>query len=315
MVQLMPTAYVSSLTYKRPEGVVELLDGLLQLELPDDWDVRFLIVDNDPEESARIVVENANASFDGKLFYVGEKTPGIPAARNCALKVAMDDGATLLLFLDDDEVPQPDWLKKLLWHWQRTGAVLIGGPIRRTLPSERISLGQWVLGRSLIARRRLGEWRAQRASPDSQIIYTGNWLCQLSIVEDHGLWFDTSLQFTGGSDAAFYFETLRKGLPVGWCADAVASEPIPSERLSVGYIYGRGKAQGMVMAGLKPKSRLATFATQMPRGALGVGLMIVPVLGIASFATGLYLLGSAAGHFAHRRGQSSALYERPEAAL
>lgn len=49
------TVVVAALTYKRPEMLARLLESLLTLEHPAGWDVRFLIVDNDPEASARSI--------------------------------------------------------------------------------------------------------------------------------------------------------------------------------------------------------------------------------------------------------------------
>lgn len=304
--------YVAALTYKRPEGVSELLEGWLRLRRPAGCEVRFLLVDNDPEGSAGMVAEGAMAGFGGHLHYIVEPEPGIPAARNRALRETMGRGGTLLCFLDDDETPDPDWLVEMISHWRRTGAVLIGGPLRRTLSGAPRSPLHSFFARSLVARRTLAERRAAKAAEAGKPVpvYTSNWMCELSVMRERGFWFEGSMRFSGGSDVAFYRAVCRQGLPTSWCATAIVSEPIEADRLTIGYQFRRSRDQGIVMARLQGKPRPRLYAEQLPRAAAGIVLMAVPLLGLASFAAGLHLLASAAGHIAATRGKESALYAR-----
>lgn len=313
---MAPIVYVAVLSYKRPDAVPGLLEGLASLRVPDGWETHFLIVDNDAEESARAPVEAAMAGFGGRLSYVVEPEPGIPAARNRALREGLDAGAELLCFIDDDERPDPDWLAELIEHRRRTGALLIGGPLRRSLPAQGGTLFQRLFGRSLIARRRIAELRAaRRAAAGKPVpVYTSNWMCDLSLVRDRGLWFDGGMIQSGGSDAAFYLAAREQGAATSWCASAIVSEPISLERMTIGYQFGRSRAQGIVSARLHGKTAPSIFAEQAPRALAGMMLMAVPLIGIASFATGLHLVAAAAGHFAYLRGKQSALYARREAA-
>src|SRR6478752_2628455 len=54
--------------------------------------------------------------------------PGLAVARNCALERA---GAEIIAFLDDDAIPEPEWLGRLASHWRGAPADLatIGGAI------------------------------------------------------------------------------------------------------------------------------------------------------------------------------------------
>ncbi|RHW18377.1 glycosyltransferase [Sphingomonas gilva] len=309
---MKPIVYVAALTYKRPEDVAQLLRGCSRLALPEDWEVRFLIVDNDPQGSARALVEREAPAFG----YVVEPEPGIPAARNRALREGLAGGGRLLCFLDDDETPERGWLREMIAHWERTGAALIGGPLRRTMPRDALPAWRRLFARSLIARRSLAEKRAERdaAAGRPVPVNTSNWLCELAIVRDHDLWFDSAMRYSGGSDAAFYRAVRDAGLAVSWCPTAIVSEPITADRLSIRYQFGRSRAQGIVMAALRDLPAARVLLEQLPRAAAGLALMVVPVIGIASFAAGLHLLGAAAGHVAHLRGRTSALYARREAA-
>lgn len=313
---MTPVVYVAALTYKRPDGVKDLLAGLNALDRPAGWDVVFLIVDNDSQGSAGSVVRQARTAFDGRLDYVIEEQAGIPAARNRALREAIAAGAARLCFIDDDETPASDWLTELMAHCDKSGAVLIGGPLERRLSGTPRSLVHRIFARSLVARRRLANavaglrGRLGRPVP----VYTSNWLCDLAIVRDGGLFFDETMRFSGGSDAAFYRAVRDRGLPTSWCPTAIVSEPIAQERLSIRYQFRRSRDQGMVRASLEKRRSGDLLLRQLPRLSAGAALMVLPVLGVASFSAGLHLIGSSLGQIAHLRGGASTLYARASAA-
>lgn len=301
--------YVSSLTYKRPDAVAKLLAGLQSLDRPAGWQVRFLIVDNDPAGSARGPAEAAQAAFGGALEYVIEPDPGIPAARNRALKTAHKAEATLLCFLDDDETPETNWLTELVDCWERESAALIGGPVRRRLPEKPLSIRQKFIGRSMIARRAIdARLAASGATRGRARVYTGNWLGDLSAIREHKLTFDTSLQFTGGSDMAFCLAAQKAGLRTGWCETAVVHETFDAERLTLRFQYERGRAHGIVKAAVTKPTWLKAITSQLPRAFAGAGLLVIPLLGIGSYSLALHMIGSAVGHFSHLRGGRSVMY-------
>ena len=143
-----PTIVVAALTYKRPELLAALLESLLKLERPAGWTVRFLIIDNDPDASARETVEAAAEAFGGLLDYVVEPEPGIPFGRNRAMREAVARGASLQCFIDDDGIAEPTWLCEMLAHRELTGAAVIGGPVPLRWPT--FPIGWW---QRLITRR------------------------------------------------------------------------------------------------------------------------------------------------------------------
>lgn len=304
-----PTVYVSSLTYKRPQDLAIMLQNLRSLELPVGWDVRFLIVDNDPKGSGQVEVQSAASHFGDRLGYVVETTAGIPAARNRAIKEALAASANLLCFLDDDEVPDKHWLSELVSYWTSNPAALIGGPVKRRLPEKALSPIRRILGRSMIARRNLTDgWIASGKLSGVPRVYTNNWLCDLRAVRDHDLWFDQSLQFSGGSDTAFYLAVHKKGLKTGWCSTAIVYETLDPERMTVRYQFARGRTQGVVKAAVTNATWPKILITQIPRGAVGAALLVLPILGVGSYSLGLHLVGSAVGHFSHLFGGQSDIY-------
>src|SRR3546814_11946320 len=75
-------------TYRRPEGLGRLLDGLAALEQSGALEPIVVIVDNSADSQARVPVAAAAERFPWPLHYVAEPRRGITFARNAALGYA-----------------------------------------------------------------------------------------------------------------------------------------------------------------------------------------------------------------------------------
>lgn len=183
---------VSVLTYRRPDDLARLFRGLAEIDRPQGWTVRFLVVDNDPEGSARPVVASARTNVAEDIAYVLEPNPGIPAARNRAVDEAAALGGRLLAFIDDDETPDQAWLSELVSHYERTRATLIGGPYLIANPDKSITRWQRFLVRSIQSRSRLMAANIARLHAQGKfvVVSSGNWLADLSWISEHGVSFD-----------------------------------------------------------------------------------------------------------------------------
>lgn len=116
-------------TYQRPEGLKRLMAGLdrlifTKLEQPQ---IEIILVDNDPTCSARTFCEQFQLQFKWSLKYFSEPQRGISYERNKAVAEA-SDAADFILFIDDDEVPEPAWLDELLIAQQAYNADVVAGP-------------------------------------------------------------------------------------------------------------------------------------------------------------------------------------------
>lgn len=117
-------ATIAVCTRDRPEDLQRSLQALLAL--PDDGQ-EYLVVDNAPSsEASREVV----AGFGERVHYVREERPGLDAARNRALREAQHE---IILFNDDDAMPDPGWLRAILPHFQDPSVLCVTG---LTLPWE-----------------------------------------------------------------------------------------------------------------------------------------------------------------------------------
>ena len=247
---------IAMLTYRRNDYLAQVIPELLA-QADDVCDaqttVSVLIVDNDPQAGARAVVEAARAALGGeqpeaaeasgaadsdavamsRLVYVHEPEPGIVAGRNRALSQA--HGSDALVFIDDDEIPSPGWLKALVSTWRAQGCAAVTGP---TPPTFEVDPSAWV-----VASGAFDSWEAadgaQVRSAD-----TGNLLLDLAVVEDLGLRFDPRYGLTGGEDSLFTRQLTRAGGVIRFAAGAVVTKRVPAARARRTWVLERSLRSG-----------------------------------------------------------------------
>ena len=111
------TATVAICTHERPEDLRRALTALRALRPAP---LETLVIDNAPaSEATRQVVE----SFPD-VRYIHEPERGLNVARNHALRVARGD---VVAFVDDDAVPEPEWLDGLMPNFQSPRVVCVTG--------------------------------------------------------------------------------------------------------------------------------------------------------------------------------------------
>ncbi|MBO0922200.1 glycosyltransferase family 2 protein [Cellulomonas sp. zg-ZUI222] len=222
-------------------------------------DVDLLVVDNDPAGSAGTVARAHGAR------HVTEPVPGLSAVRNRAL----DEAAAhdLLVFLDDDEVPEPGWLVALLDTHRATGAAAVAGPVRTLLPP---GADDWVRASYVRPARVDGQRMAAAA--------TNNLLLDLAAVRAAGVRFDPALGLTGGEDTQFTSDLVRAGGTIRWCAGARVVESVGPARLDHRWILRRAFRSGVTEAVVALRAA-PTLPARGGRGVLlaagGVARMLV----------------------------------------
>ena len=310
---------VAVLTRQRPRMLAATLDSFDALAAPDSCTVRFLVVENDDAPRSREVVEARGGRLAlGPLDYVLETEPGIPFGRNRAAREASAAGSDLLAFVDDDETVDRDWLRNLLRGYRRSTALLLGAPLRAAPVAPGLSWAQRKIHEGIAARYARKEHRAARradlAGTPGVTIVTNNWLADLTIFRDHGIWFDEEMRFTGGTDAKLSAEVDKRGLPTAWVADAVVYETIPPDRLTFGYQFRRGRDQSNTHMRRKlaqSPAGAATVLVSVPAKLAGAVLLAVALLptGGRSLLDLARTCGWIAGRIGALRGHRSELYE------
>jgi glycosyltransferase involved in cell wall biosynthesis len=112
-------------TYNRAESLRDTLRALqaLQPALGRTWEV--IIVDNNSKDHTKAVVEEAQRAWS-LLRYEFEGAQGLSHARNHGIACAR---GAVILFTDDDVLPESDWLETTLAGLDTYGADACGGYI------------------------------------------------------------------------------------------------------------------------------------------------------------------------------------------
>lgn len=229
------TVTIAVLTYRRPDDLAELLPLLVALAASAAYRVGVTIVDNDPDAGAAAFVQDWAGR--GPVRYVHEPRPGIAAARNRALDEASD--AELLVFIDDDERPGPDWLADLLRVREREGCAAVVGPV---VSRYAVEPDPWIAAGEFFRRRRLP------TGTDVDVAATNNLLLDLGRVRAHGLRFDERFGLIGGEDTLFTRSLVAAGERLVWCDEAVVTDVVPPARLTRSWVLRRAFSSGNTAA-------------------------------------------------------------------
>lgn len=210
-------------TFRRPGQLRALLPLLVDQAATITPRADIVVVDNDPAGSAAALV----AAHPG-ITYVHESRPGIAAARNAALDAAADHDA--LVFLDDDEIPGPDWLARLVAAWRQWRPAAVAGP---AVPTFATPVPEWVEGSGEFRRRR---HRSGELVPGAA---TYNLLLDVAAVTRLGLRFDERFGLTGGEDTMFTHTLVARGGEIRWCDEAEVLDPVATDRLTPRWVLRR----------------------------------------------------------------------------
>ena len=230
------TLLVAVLTYRRPatleRGLATMLRHVEQLAQDTERAISpsIVVIDNDPAESARSTVAGFHSDV---IRYVPEPVPGISAGRNRALDEAANHD--LLVFIDDDEEPQEHWLEPLLDTWRQTRPAAVMGRVVSQFEAE---LDPWIAAGSFFRRRRL---------PTGTVIpvaAAGNLLLDMHQVRNAGVRFNNSFGLSGGEDTLFSRLLVRAGGTILWCDESVATDFVPADRTTRGWVLRRAWSHG-----------------------------------------------------------------------
>jgi glycosyltransferase involved in cell wall biosynthesis len=226
-------------TFRRPAMLRETLRSLCdQRDAPP---FAIVVVDNEPvKQEGRAVADGflGRGELDG--ICVVEAEPG-----NCrAINRAFDEarrrfgGADYLLMIDDDEVADFDWLKRMVEAAETSGADIVGGPVEPRFPADTPD----GLARHPIY------WPFRDTSGPVKMIYgSGNFLIKReAFAKLADPRFDLAYNFLGGGDTDFFTRCRRAGLKFYWRQDARIEETVPRERLQTGWILRRGLRIGAI---------------------------------------------------------------------
>ena len=205
-------------SYRRPERLAALLSALPDrfTETPDAV-IDVLVIDNDPDGSARHAVAEAHVD----LRYVHETTPGISAARNRALDECHT--SDLIAFLDDDEIPRPGWLSSLVEVWRENRAAAVAGQLVSVFEQ---GTDPWMIASGTFYRRQ------RPTGTHLPTASTANLLLDVIQIQDLGLRFEETLGLSGGEDTLFTKQLVQRGGVIMWCDESEVEDTVVASRLT-----------------------------------------------------------------------------------
>jgi succinoglycan biosynthesis protein ExoM len=210
-------------TYKRPQMLTACIASILSQLIPDNWVVEILIVDNDAAQSAEDIFMRFSQNNVMPLSYICEKNHGIPFARNKGCEVCLEKNADWILFIDDDETADPNWLMAYFEATKKYQSDVYSGPVCYIFPTD---YANW-----------LGN-KGDSETPDGGLkkrASTNNVLIHKKLIEKLGynLSFDIQMALTGGEDKDFFVRYEALGGKIIHVSQAIVTEKVTENRLSI----------------------------------------------------------------------------------
>ncbi|MCK0509205.1 glycosyltransferase family 2 protein [Aromatoleum anaerobium] len=112
-------------TFNRADRLDKLVGAMREQACPVSFEI--LAVNNNSSDATPEVLARLANQPGPPLRWVTETTQGIVPARNRAIREAID--SSILVFIDDDELPQPGLLNAVTDAILNEGADCVGGPI------------------------------------------------------------------------------------------------------------------------------------------------------------------------------------------
>jgi glycosyltransferase involved in cell wall biosynthesis len=243
----MSVAYTVALcTHNHADRLERTLADMATLRPPRRaWEL--LVIDNGCTDATPQLLQRHRWPDGWAVRVVREEKLGLSNARNRAVADALGE---YLIFMDDDETPDPDWLCAYERLIDRHAPDAFGGRIRVLFEDDRPA---WLRDELLGF---LGEVnRADEVVPltgPHTSFYGGNFGFRRDVCERVGL-FDSALGRKGtvnigGEEVDFYHRLLEAGLRVWWTPEAVIGHRIQAAKLNRRYFYDLHFRMGRVEA-------------------------------------------------------------------
>lgn len=199
--------------------LAKVLQSIKRIQTLSTLTLSLLVIDNDPLRSAEPIVKNFHWCWP--VRYIVESKPGVASARNAALKYSTS--TDWVVFVDDDEVVDPEWLISMLGTANKFGADVVAGPV---LPMFGDGVPQWFIKGGFASRPR------SKTGETPKWLGTGNVLLAQNLLQQCGS-FDERFSLTGGEDTELFCRIAQSGFKVVWCDEAIVHEYVGPERANM----------------------------------------------------------------------------------
>jgi GT2 family glycosyltransferase len=231
---------ICACTHRRPSGLAALLEGLARQRFVRRARPRLtiVIVDNEGSGQAKRLCDQFGCEAGIPIRYVHEPKRGISHARNRCLDTVVPH-SDFIAMIDDDEIPEPDWIEQLLQAQEHSGADVVEG---RVVPVFPAGAPDWIVhGRHFGWHHDLNSAHSpgQKSYPELDEARTNNVLIRCAVVRTLGLRFDPQFGLSGGGDVVFFRAIHDAGYRIVYAPDARVNDMIPVERTNLGFLWRR----------------------------------------------------------------------------
>lgn len=218
-------------TFRRERLLAGLLDAVIEQSADLSGAVGFevIVVDNTPEATARSISE-ARAPV---VRFVHEPRRGIAHVRNSGVAAAI---GTHVIFIDDDELPEPGWLAGFAAMARAGHRACFGPVLPRYEEPPTPALGP-LLDRIFL--RDLAAETGQDVSNRRAYLGSGNSMFSREMLAEMDEVFDPRFN-AGGEDVLLLRRLVEEAdVELIWCAAARVTELVPANRLTPEFIGQR----------------------------------------------------------------------------
>ncbi|HEY7499700.1 MAG TPA: glycosyltransferase family 2 protein [Vicinamibacterales bacterium] len=242
-------------TFNREALLARTLDSLHAARVPQQLEVRVLVVDNASTDGTRALVKNESGRFGTRLQYLFVPAQGKPHALNAG--IAATDG-DLIGLIDDDEEIDGGWFECVQNAFvddagSRDRLDFIGGKV---LPRWDAPAPSWMGDgyRGVIGWVDPGASRRIMDASYPGILMGGNAVIRRSALEQAGP-YSTALNRTGArllgcEDEDMYHRLLARGARGQYRPDLIVHHHVPADRLTKKYFrrwcFWRGVSLGIM---------------------------------------------------------------------
>ena len=228
-------------TYNRSTYLSLCLDGLAAVKTKSDI-FEIILVDNNSTDNTKEIIQNYIEEHPTVCVrYIFEPKQGASLARNQGIKQAIGE---IICFLDDDAVPDPDWLDAMFEGFTDPTIGCVGGPAILDFLGKEIP--PWLQGdlKGLLSGYGLGYSQPTFITDIAEYPFLCNMAIRRSVLDEVGL-FRTDLGPSGknlvvGEETELIGRIRQGGWKVLYLPEAKVRHLVAPERLEKKYIYRSG---------------------------------------------------------------------------